>query len=150
MKQMNVKQQDWSNVKQQDWSNAKQSNVKEQELTDQKQTKVEGEDLTNKNDFSPICNFQRTNTYLNATTSTSPPPSLIEKPAPLDLPPYVMKAANKQASSYNSLYKSKQNKFFDSDDEEDRVPSEIIKNLRNLIGKHPEGIWCRELPRIYL
>lgn len=33
---------------------------------------------------------------------------------------------------------------------EDRVPTEVKNNLRNLIGDYPEGIWCSDLPRLYM
>lgn len=35
------------------------------------------------------------------------------------------------------------------DEVEERVPDEVKNNLRNLIGDHPEGIWCCDLPKLY-
>lgn len=36
------------------------------------------------------------------------------------------------------------------EESEDRVPEEVKDNLRNLIADHPEGIWCCELPQLYM
>lgn len=35
------------------------------------------------------------------------------------------------------------------DEIEERVPEGVKNNLRDLIGDHPEGIWCCDLPKLY-
>lgn len=155
-----IKQQNLAVEKQQDYKVVKPQNLtvkKQPDCRVVKQMNLKQEDSksqippssSSNNDLS-IGNFQHTNMYMNASVSVSPPQSAIERPAQLDLPPYVMMAANKQAAAGKPLRKMPgHDNFFDSDEDAERVPVEVRKNLRNLIRKHSEGIWCRELPRVY-
>lgn len=57
--------------------------------------------------------------------------------------PYIKKFVGKELLSV----KAEDATFYD--EVEERVPEEVKNNLRNLIGDHPEGIWCCDLPKLY-
>lgn len=61
----------------------------------------------------------------------------------VDISPYIKKYMQKQLLSVED----EDSTFYD--EVEERVPEEVKNNLRNLIGDHPEGIWCCDLPKLY-
>lgn len=72
---------------------------------------------------------------------------------PSDYPSYVKNAlceAKVKANAQKILNLFYEDELYVSEDEEDtRVPKEVVNNLRGLIGDHPEGIWCCDLPKFY-
>lgn len=75
-------------------------------------------------------------TFDRATTST---PFQEPKPSPTINTKYIEN--NLCAKEVESMF---------HDVLEDRVPEEVKDNLRNLIADYPEGIWCCDLPKLYV
>lgn len=95
-------------------------------------------------------NFLHTNKYLNTEVLPPASSSLIEEPTTPepDLPSYLLKRRIKLVAPPQIPVRNED--IFESDDDEDRVPEEVQNNLKDLIKKNPKGIWCCDLPNLYM
>lgn len=92
--------------------------------------------LESKSESLPV---EQTPTEFFTPTASS---TLSEQPK-LNISPYMKKYMEKPLLSVED-----DNAIF-YDEVEERVPEHIRNNLRDLIGDHPEGVWCCDLPKLY-
>lgn len=76
-------------------------------------------------------------------TTSTPTPVQETTVSQLNVAPFVKKYMTTQLLSVQD----EDSTFYD--EVEDRVPIDVRNNLQNLIGDHPEGIWCCDLPKLY-